>query len=362
MKHFIKSTFLSFIVTTFIFSPQVMAKPSGPKVTEKRIKNVLSLVKKNRKKGVKVSQFVESTKPLLKRKIFKRLRKDSYPYWDKRMTKVAFGKNQVIVKYKNHVIAAKYVDKGPVAFIVNNKPLLWKDVIVYERMKKRMYEIMGIKGNTKVSFIDEFMKKLSSKAFAIITVANDSSEKETTCKDKNRKYVDGNCGGCVEGTHYPHHPRKEQFLIDEDKAGNTPCERIIRVPDPATIPVPPPKPETETETEQAIVKPTPEPAEEEEEFDKRGLIAFGIAALVILMLARKDKKKASSGSYSDPEAVPVSPAEVWTPEGACPTPGARGLTPADLPPECRANESCVNTNTCTSNEGSIDGTPTPIGF
>jgi len=359
MKHFIKSTFLSFIVTTFVFSPQVMAKPSGPKVTEKRIKDVLNTVQKSKRKGVKVSEFIEATKPLLKRKIFKRLRKDNYPYWDRRMTKVAFGKSQVIVKYKNHVIAAKYVDKGPVAFIVNNKPLLWKDVVVYERMKKRMYEIMGIKGNKKVSFLNDFMRKLSSEAFADDGYNYPGSDKETKCKNQNRKYYNGNCAGCVEGTVYTDHPNGEQHLIENDRAGTIRCKELRRpIVTPIVVPAEPaPAP-----------KPAP-PVDDEEGFDKRGLILFGIGALAILMLWKNKRKKSSSGS--SPNIVPdpvtpvvddTTPAVVWTPEGSCPTPGARGLTPADLPPECRGNESCVETNTCTTNEGSLDGTPEPIGF
>ena len=354
MKHFIKSSFLSFIITTFVFSPQVMAKPSGPKVTEKRIKNVLDIVKKSKKKGVKVSDFIESTKPLFKRKIFKRLRKDAYPYWDKRMTKVAFGKSQVIVRYKDHVIAAKYVDKGPVAFIVNNKPLLWKDVVVYERMKRRMYEIMGVKGNKKVSFINNFIKKLSWEAFADDSYSYPTSDKERKCIDMNRVYLNGNCAGCLRGTQYTDHPSGEQHLIADDRAGTIRCVELRRpVVTPIVVPAKPVKP----------TKPTPPPVSDEEEFDKRGLILFGIAALAILMLWKNKKKKKSSGSSHDPVVDPVvPPSDVWTPEGSCPTAGARGLTPADLPPECRGNESCVETNTCTTNEGSIDGTPAPIGF
>ena len=82
------------------------------------------------------------------------------------------------------------------------------------------------------------------------------------------------------------------------------------------------------------------------------LIIVGAAALVLFLLI-KSKKKKKDGDKDDPNPAP--PVVGWTPEGKCPTPGARGLTPIDIPPECRSSRCASTDESCSgTSSGSIE--------
>ena len=159
-----KNTLIGLIVTSFIFTPNAFAKPQ--KVKTRGLNRVLKVIKKS-KNGVDVSSFLESTKPIFKRRVHRRIIRDAFPYWDKKISKMVFRKNYVKVKYKGKTLFAKYVDRGPIAFIINNKPLLWKDMLTYRKTKTRLEEILsGKKSKKKVSALDRFFGRMSYFAFA----------------------------------------------------------------------------------------------------------------------------------------------------------------------------------------------------
>ena len=166
MRHLYKSALIGLITVSFIFTPSVFARPVGQKIKTKDLNRVLKVIKKS-KKGVNVSRFLESTKPLFKRKVYKKITKDAFPYWDKKISKVVFGKDYVKMKYKGKTLFAKYVDRGSIAFIVNNKPLLWKDMLTYRKTKARLKEILsGKKSKKKVGVLNKFFGRMSDFAFA----------------------------------------------------------------------------------------------------------------------------------------------------------------------------------------------------
>ena len=406
MRHLFKNLIVALIVTSFVFTPEVIAKPVGIKA--KDINKVYKVVKKN-KKGVKLSSFVEANKPLLKRSVYKRITRDAFPFWDKKMS-VAFGKDSVKISYKGKTLFAKYVDRGPVAFIVNKKPVLWKDVLTYGKAKARLEEIIRGKSSKKVSARDKFFGKMSSFAFAANT--------EDTCtKTKNRVWENGNCEGCNEGYERDLDPEGQPVTFDNNDNGacvlrvgdQKKCEtkgrvwnsktkecggcdedypikslittgsktcyqndedakkdvekavkkcdsgetKCVTIPDddPSGQPLEPKvtipaEDETTGETD----------ADSKEKFDWKPLAIFGGIALFLIMLFKSKKKKRKK--KNDDDDLPISG---WTPEGRCPTEGARGLTSEDLPPGC---SSCEDTNSCGSTEsGSLDaGSETPVGY
>ena len=205
MRHLFKNLIAALIVTFFVFTPEVIAKPA--KIKDKDVNKVYDLVKKN-KRGVKVSSFVEANKPLLKRSVYKRITRDAFPFWDKKMS-VVFGKDTVKISYKGKTLFAKYVDRGPVAFIVNKKPVLWKDVLTYDKAKARLEEIIRGESSKKVSLRDKFFGKMSSFAFAGENIS------EKMCSAAGRESVGGGkatasgeytytiCKACKEGFNKP---------------------------------------------------------------------------------------------------------------------------------------------------------------
>ena len=246
---------------------------------------------------------------------------------------MVIGNDYVFVKYKGKTIIAKYVDRGPMAFIVNSKPLLWKDLLTYDKTKARLEEILNPRKAKKVSVLDKFFGKLSSFAFAIT--------KEEECRDIFRgvSTVDDQfCGSCIYGYTAPNNPITGNPMSAEDlNSGdfNTqPC--------------------TPQQVITPVVAPEPEPVitAEEDEFNWTPIVLFGAAAFLIFMLSRRNRNRNNDDDPS-PDPDPEPPVIGWTPEGSCPTPGARGLTPADLPPECRAS-GCESTNSCAGGSGSLD--------
>ena len=91
---------------------------------------------------------------------------------------------------------------------------------------------------------------------------------------------------------------------------------------------------------------------EEEGFNWWPLVIIGGAALALFLILRDKDDDDDKDNKVDPKPNP--PTAGWTPEGSCPTPGARGLTPADLPQECRSS-SCESTGSCSGTSGALDG-------
>ena len=372
MRHAFKNTLVSLIVASFIFTPGAFAKPTGPRV--KDLNRVLKIIKKS-KEGIEVSKFVEANKPILKRKVYKRIIKDALPFWDRKISKIDLGKNHVKVSYKGKTLFMKYVDRGPMAFIVNNKPFLWKDMLTYRRTKARLEEIINGKSSKKISVLDKFFGKLSYFAAADDTAAQ---QKKEYCRDeRGRGYISavtlrkikdgkslaipigedkeneiatikflnegsnfedfkkflkdnkglvltsGRCGLCLEG--YELQSTNGDLLKDDTSKV---CDAIDIV-----FPY-------ESQSEGPV----------SDDNDKKTnwipLIIVGAAALLLFLLV-KSKKKKKDGDKDDPNPAP--PVVGWTPEGKCPTPGARGLTPIDIPPECRSSR-------CASTDESCSGT------
>ncbi len=219
MRHLVKSVLVSLIITSFIFTPEAFAKPQNQTSIDRDFKNLLNVISKNKKKGLKVSKLFEASEPFFKRSLFKKIRKDSFPYWDKRISKIIFRENQVLLKYEGKVLAAKYVDKGPVAFLVNNKPLLWKDILVYKRMKNRMLKILNTKKAKKISFFKRAF--LTNEAFAKLS-GSEIADREQSCFTNNRIFVNQICGPCLEGY-------ISEANLKLDTAGSISCRKAVNI-------------------------------------------------------------------------------------------------------------------------------------
>ena len=413
MRHLFKNLIAALIVTSFVFTSEVIAKPVGIKA--KDINKVYKVVKKS-KKGVKLSSFVEANKPLLKRSVYKRITRDAFPFWDKKMS-VVFGKDSVKISYKGKTLFAKYVDRGPVAFIVNKKPVLWKDVLTYGKAKARLEEIIRGKSSKKVSARDKFFGKVSSFAFAEETLED---VVRGLCLGRNRGSKGYKCGECNEGYERDLGPRGQLVTFEHDNI--TPCVLKVKTrdkcetkgrvwknnqcegcdpefPHPSGLEGSKSCYKTEKDAEKADAKAkddskggcnsgenskdnncskvtlgddnlksnvdpsAPDSGDktnaaseiEKEKFDWKPLAIFGGIALFLIMLSKNKKKKRKKKNDDD---LPISG---WTAEGRCPTKGARGLTSEDIPPSC---SSCEDTNSCGSTEsGSLDaGSETPVGY
>lgn len=322
MRQIYKDIVIGMILASFTFTPVAFAKPRATKVMRGVIKaplytELFKTVKANRKK-LKVSQFVESSAPMVKKREMRNIKKLALPFWDKRVQKFTIGKDYAKIKVNGKSLFIRYVDRGPVAFIVNKKPFLWKDVLIYSRAKARMTEILtGRKRSKKVSFIDSILNDLFPKAHAI---------------GKRDRCVDLGGAPRMDGQTYQGCQCPNDGPFNEPNVMPT-CPTEVVTPEPTPEPIP---------------EPTPQP-------NKPGLkeygplIAMGLLVLVLILLRKKKKR----GTLTP--VTPVDPVPGWTPEGTCPTPGARGLTEADLPPECRTS-SCADTNSCgDTNNGVIDG-------
>lgn len=334
MRHIYKHVIIGFILASFTFSPTAFAAPGQMTKREKGVNNVIKVIKSS-KKGVKMSNMVEAFKPLLKTRVYRTVVKDSLPFWDKKFSKVIVGKDYVKLTYNGRTMFARYVDRGPIAFIVNNKPLLWKDFLTFEKAKNRLSEILVGHSIKKVSFLEKFMSYFSYTAYA---------KDEEDCLQLGRSYNDGRCGTCLDG--FQLLPEMTEEALLERQGAH--CERT-----PATV-----------EEEEPVISPVDEvpPPQQEDEFNWMPLLIVGGMLLLFLLLSRK--KKGGGDGDDDPEPVDPDPPIVgWTPEGSCPTPGARGLTEADLPPQCRQS-SCGSSGTCApSSGGSIDGEQSaPSGY
>ena len=380
MRHAFKNTLVSLIVASFIFTPGAFAKPTGPRV--KDLNRVLKIIKKS-KEGIEVSKFVEANKPILKRKVYKRIIKDALPFWDRKISKIDLGKNHVKVSYKGKTLFMKYVDRGPMAFIVNNKPFLWKDMLTYKRTKARLEEIINGKSSKKISVLDKFFGKLSYFAAAATDPATTDTaarNKREECEnERGREYISGatlksiknSKSGSIsinegeeatinflnDGSNSKTLEKFKKFLRGFESLTSGRCGLCLGgysiISPPSNGDENPPLLRLLKNDEGTCVsleEPVFGHTEGEKPPDKKTnwipLIIVGAAALLLFLLV-KSKKKKKDGDKDDPNPAP--PVVGWTPEGKCPTPGARGLTPIDIPPECRSSR-------CASTDESCSGT------
>lgn len=350
MRHIYKHIIIGFILASFTFSPSAFAAPGKLSKSDKELKNVIKVIKKS-KKGVKMSDMVESVKPLLRKRVYRTIARDTLPFWDKKFSKVNIGRDYARITYNGRTLFMRYVDRGPVAFMVNNKPLLWKDFMTYEKARDRIYEIITGRPMKKVSFLEKFMSYFSKTAYAVT---------EESCADRGRSFSSSSrCGGCLPGYNLD-----ENSTDDDFQNNDTRCYA--------------PPPDTDDEPARPIPPDTADQGDGDdddkmlgglfENLDWLPLAAAGafIGFVIIKILSsmfNKNKSDSDTEDQADVEPLPVDPEPAdpepplagWTPEGSCPTPGARGqdrgLATADYPPECR--QSGCSSGTC---EGSGTGT------
>ncbi len=330
MRQIYKDLVIGLILASFTFAPSAFAKPRSVKarsVTKAPLyAGMLKAVKKN-KKGLKVSSFVESAKPMIKNREYKDIQKMALPYWDKKFDQFTIGKDYFKIKFKGAVLFGRYVDRGPVAFMVNNQPFLWKDILIYGRAKARLTEILMGKRAKKVSFIESVLNDFFPKAHA--------RGKADSCENIEGAQALQNENGAYTGCKCP------------DGITISPADEEPSCP---TGPIQCPDDQTRNADGQCVeagrVIVTEPPGEKKE--ISPWLIGAGLVAIIALILILKKKKKDPEGGDDD------TPTPGWTPEpeGQCPTPGARGLTEADLPPECRTS-SCGTTDSCGSTSGGV---------
>ncbi len=169
MKKIYKDIVIGLILASFIFTPAAFAKPQNINI-KKTVKtphyaNMLKTIQ-NKKRNLKVSDFVESAEPMMSKRAYRDIVKMTLPLWDKKFAQFKVGKDYFKIKFKGQSLFVKYVDKGPVAFLVNGQSFLWKDFLIYERAKARLTDIIIGKGAKKVSFIESILNDLFPKAYA----------------------------------------------------------------------------------------------------------------------------------------------------------------------------------------------------
>lgn len=334
MRQIYKDIVIGLILASFTFSPAAFAKPRAPKVRNVSkaplYTNMVKTIKSN-KRGLKVSDFVESAEPMIKKREFRDVRKMALPYWDKKFDKFTVGNDYFKIKFKGSTLFARYVDRGPVAFMVNNKPFLWKDFLIYGRAKARLTEIVMGKKAKKVSLMESLLRDVFPSAYAIdkddcesIAGAVYEAPASCTCEENQEPLFVLESGRWVRNDVTCPPPGGAPPIIDTDDE----CPEGTQTnPDP-----------TEVEEEPCVAVTRPG---SNGKMNKWVLIGVGLLLLLLLLMKKKKKKKGT-------EDPPDEPTPGWTPEpeGQCPTPGARGLTEADLPPECRKS-SCEAAGTCT---------------
>jgi hypothetical protein len=345
MRQIYKDTVIGFILASFVFSPVAFAKPSSSRVktatksTKPLYTNLENTIRSN-KKGLKISSFVSAAEPMVKNREFRDLKKGFLPYWDKKFDKMIVGNDHFLVEFKGQKVFGRFVDRGPIAFIINGKPLLWKDVLIYGKAKKRILDILGVRtsNSRKVSFQDFILEQLFPKAYGIT---------EDYCKDLGKDFIPEGPDGkptcaCPTGMAFKYgagcQPTGEAVTC-ENMPGSVPNDdKTACVCASGSVWTPENLCNSRVEPEPVVT--------EEKKDNKWGLIIFGAAALLILFLMLKKKKKPTTPTTpTDPIVDPPVPGWTPEPEGQCPTPGARGLTEADLPPECRKT-TCSDTNSC----------------
>lgn len=339
MRHLFKNTISGLIIASFIYAPEAFSKPPTAKMTQVKKSSkplyagLLQTIRKS-KKGVKVSDFTEAAKPMIKNREYKDVRRMMYPFWDKKFDEVVVGSDYFKLSYKGHTVFARYVDRGPVAFIVNNQPVLWKDILIYGRAKKRLTEILRGGSEEKTSWIDSLRNYILPKAFA----RGMKEDTENFCTNNKLPLVDRNGRQtclCPEGS------GRVGLYADEDEDGEpreADCGALVA---PVVVPG----------GGGTVVTPAPT--------EKKGggllpLLLIGGAMLLFLLLMKRKKKKPVTPPVTPPTTpTPEPPTPDWDPEpeGQCPTPGARGLTAADLPASCRKS-SCQATNSCSGSSRS----------
>gem|GEM_PF-1790246 len=398
MRQIYKDIVIGFILASFVFTPGAFAKPQSTKIkrtstkSSKQLFSKLDRALKTNKKGMKISKFVEAAKPMVKKREFRDLKKSFMPFWDKKFDKMVVGKDYFVVGFKGRKVFGRFVDRGPIAFIINGQPLLWKDVLIYGRAKNRLMNIMGIKksGKRKVSFHQYLLNEFFPKAFSF---TRDECTKDSTltfvpsasnpdigdclCPSGKEFKRGASCAvtpaaaSCSEANPGAVYLNNQCVCLGENNA-QTPANG--RCPDAEVVRSCESKPGTVLKGEDCICENgtawteekqcsnedpapgpvVPGPPGESGGNDKIGKILFGALLLLVLFTILKNRKKRKSSDDDDEEEedkVVTVPVPGWTPEpeGQCPTPGARGITEADLPPECRKS-TCSDTNSCTDSD------------
>ena len=216
---------------SFVFAPTAFAKPQKVRLTSSQ-PGYLKVVKtlRSNKKGVKVSTLMNSASDMIGQNEFANMKSLALPYWGQKFDTAKIGKDYFKFSFKGKTIFGRYVDRGPVALIVNNKPVLWKDFVQYGSFKKRMGSILGIPASKKkrVSFIDHFLSEMWPKAFADSKescaktegTTYDDATKICYCSDGSRWDPSDACLGSAKPNPEPdkdcsHKPGTEYSYIDE---------------------------------------------------------------------------------------------------------------------------------------------------
>ncbi len=357
MRQIYKHTVIGLILASFTFTPVAFAKPRTVKMRKiSKIPSHANMKKviRSGRRGLKVSTLVESAKGMVKKREMRDIRKMTLPFWDKKFSKFTVGKDYFKIKFRGKTVFGRYVDRGPVAFMINNKPLLWKDFLVYGRAKARLFEIFTGKKKKarKVSSIDFilnsfFMAKAEartpeSKCEAFGGQMVSESRRANFNADEGTMELDPENGTltlepgcyCMSGLKANFDPKA---TIGEDNVDgqNGPNPYMLST-NPGNCPGAPAVVETPGTD-------TPQPAPPVNDDDMKTLFLIGFALLLLILISKRKPKP----------PTPEPPIPGWTPEGTCPQVGDRGMTEADLPPRCRTSSCDGPAETCVHESGGI---------
>ncbi len=164
LKFIGRDLLIGLITASFVYSPDAFAKPNN-RASKKAVPyaQMLKLIKTPGAK--KASDIADAVKPMFKKREYRLFLKDTMRSWDSKVEKLVVGRNYFRFRSKGKTYFARFVDRGPIAFVLNNKPVLWKDLLFYSKMRSRVHEITTGRKLTRVSMLENFLNYFSSSAY-----------------------------------------------------------------------------------------------------------------------------------------------------------------------------------------------------
>lgn len=404
LKFIGRDLLIGLITASFVYAPNAFAKPNN-RARKKAVpyEQMLKLAKKSGQTSM--SELSDAAKPVFKRRGYKLFSKDLMRSWDTKIDKMVIGRNYFKFKSEGRVYFGRYVDRGPVAFILNNKPILWKDVLFYNNLRSRIYNITTGKKLRKVSYLEDFLSYFTKEVYGDGgTVPSDGTDGKTPPADDDVTPIIVTAPAAVDTPATPSTPRssggtacitlEEMNRFNQSKTtkiNGTTCPSKLRkecpIPDGfrgGGINVLCSKEFSECATTSGInfIDGSADPACDPNngncafggykrasltacsnippvaEDKKVNWAVIGAIGLLFLILLLKKKKKRSK-KVVEPE-TPTPPEEPEPPvppyvaggESTCPPVGSRGITQEerDKLPGCNKSN-CVDNGTCVGSKG-----------
>jgi len=188
LKFIGRDLLIGLITASFVYAPTAFAKPNNR--AKKRPVPYAKMLKLTKKRGPKtMSELSDAAKPMFRKRGYKLFTKDIMRSWDTKIDKMVVGRNYFKFKSEGRVYFGRYVDRGPVAFILNNKPILWKDVLFYNKLRSRIYNITTGRKLRKVSYLEDFISYFSKEVYGQVDKTPGTSGNQPPADEDNSVLV-----------------------------------------------------------------------------------------------------------------------------------------------------------------------------